>query len=174
MEKKNMIDAITSFWFFRMRGYSDEICKSFISFILEKENVEYTEDDLKGSIRATDWAKYAGKIYQYADLYSRENPSLEVIQVMNKVKFECSQLDKVQKDINDFFGDIFSEKEVEPDQEIHIVIGKSIAFSNVKQSELSPEDLEALLRIANLNHKDNNIEINFSMDVEESNKTRSH
>lgn len=172
MEKKEMIDAITSFLFFRMRGVSDEIRKSFICYVLEKENMEYTEEDLKGSIRATDWDKYAGKIYQYADLYSRENPQPEVIQVMNRIKFECSQLDKAQKDINDLFGDIFSKKEVELDQEIHIVIGKSITFSNVKQSELPPEDLEALLRITNLSHKDNNIEINFSMNADESPKTR--
>lgn len=126
MTKEQIIGGIRGFWFFRISPQYESVCEKFIEYVLKKENVEYTS----------------------ADLLSREEPSKENIEAMNRVKFECMRMKEIHETFSNLFDNMCVRKQEKPEEEIIIRKGESITLTNGAGSSLTTDELGQLVKMA--------------------------
>ncbi len=149
MTKEQIIGGIRGFWFFRISPQYESVCEKFIEYVLKKENVEYTSADL-GSFLNQNFVEdqlLLSYIYQYADLLSREEPSKENIEAMNRVKFECMRMKEIHETFSNLFDNMCVRKQEKPEEEIIIRKGESITLTNGAGSSLTTDELGQLVKM---------------------------
>lgn len=168
--KQEIIDFVMfTLPFHWIHGWKVESAKEFCKLIFDGEGIDYQEEDLNkkytygtGNMEAIEIVKrYADK---YMEIYKTSD--LEKYQEMYKVSSICDQLLNFSRSIDDIFSGKYEEGK--PVQEITIKKGESIRFSNGAGSNLTPEELEHLMKATfNEEQEEKPFTIHFNKSVPE-------
>lgn len=147
--KQDIINFVmSSLFLYNIHNWERESAKDFCKLILDGEDIDYQEEDFNNVVSSNTETRTIEIVKKYAEMYFEiyKPIDFEKAKKMNEIIYACDRILHMSNSIDDIFSDVF--KETKPERAITIKEGESICFSNGVGSNLTPEDLEALQKIA--------------------------
>ena len=126
--------------------WSPEAAKEFCKLILDGEGIDYQEEDFnKKSTYGTGNTKAIEVVSRYAKMYREiyKTNDIQKMNMMNQIVTSCNRILGFSQSLDAIFS---GKDKKETEQEITIKKGESIRFSNGAGSNLTPKELEHLMK----------------------------